>query len=152
MMFEKILCPTDFSAASRQGLQAAAELARQNNAELCVLHVESPLGAPPLPESHIPYAQSDAARSAEVIANLCRVIEEQISSAVRSRPLLKRGLAAEEIVRAARSVDADLIVLTAHGATGLRSGELGSVAARVLQMSPCPVLTLCDATGAPQPI
>jgi nucleotide-binding universal stress UspA family protein len=152
MMFHKMLCPTDFSEASCQGLQAAAELAQQNNAELYVLHVELPLGAPPLPESHVPYAQSDAARSAEVIANLCRIIEEQISSAVRSHPLLKRGLTAQEIVRAARNVDADLIVLTAHGATGLRSGELGSVAARVLQTSPCPVLTLCDATDALQPI
>lgn len=149
MMFHKILCPTDFSEASYHGLKIAAEMAQQNNAELCVLHVEAPLGAMPLPTSHIPYAQSDAARSAEVVANLCRVIEERMPSTAHSHPVLKRGQAAEEIARAAREENADLIVLTTHGASGLRPGELGSVAERVLQSAPCPVLAVSGMTGAP---
>lgn len=148
MIFQKILCPTDFSEASLRGVQAAAEMARQNNTELCVLHVEPPLGSALPAASHIPYMQSDAARSATAITNLCRAIEERVPSAVHSHPLLKRGHTAEEIVHAAREGNADLIVLTTHGTTELRSGELGSVAAQVLQSSPCLVLSIRGLSGA----
>jgi nucleotide-binding universal stress UspA family protein len=142
MIFHKILCPTDFSEASYYGLQIAAEMAIQNNAELCVLHVEPPLEATTELSDVAPYAQADAARGAIAIANLCNVIEERIPAAAHSHPLLKRGETAVEIRRAALEEHADLIVLTTHGATGLHPGALGCVAAGVLQSAPCPVLAV----------
>jgi nucleotide-binding universal stress UspA family protein len=52
------------------------------------------------------------------------------------------GAAAHEIVRAATSMKADLIVLGTHGRTGVARLLLGSVAARVVATAPCPVLTV----------
>jgi len=46
------------------------------------------------------------------------------------------------IVEFAKRIDAGLIVISSHGHTGLSRLFLGSVAERVVRMSPCPVLVL----------
>ena len=46
------------------------------------------------------------------------------------------------IVEEAESRGADLIVLGTHGHTGIKHLLLGSIAERVVQHSPCPVLTV----------
>ena len=61
---------------------------------------------------------------------------------VRAKGLLLEGIPHDRIVRAARSTRADLIVLGTHGRTGLGRVFLGSVAARVVTLAPCPVLTV----------
>jgi nucleotide-binding universal stress UspA family protein len=43
--FRKILCPTDFSDVSYQALDIAIQLAKDFEAELCVLHVAAPVGS-----------------------------------------------------------------------------------------------------------
>jgi nucleotide-binding universal stress UspA family protein len=44
------------------------------------------------------------------------------------------------IAKNAETTDADLIVLTSHGRTGLKRVLLGSVAERVVRLAHCPVL------------
>jgi nucleotide-binding universal stress UspA family protein len=61
---------------------------------------------------------------------------------VRARALLLEGIAADRIVRAARSTRADLIVIGTHGRTGFTRMVLGSVASRVISQAPCAVLTM----------
>ena len=56
--------------------------------------------------------------------------------------------AAEAIVREAGQSNADLIVMTTHGRSGLRRWLLGSVAEKVLRASPVPVL-LCPIRMVP---
>ena len=52
------------------------------------------------------------------------------------------GYAATVIVEEAGSRDADLIVIGTHGLSGLKHLLLGSIAERVVQKAPCPVLTV----------
>jgi len=52
-------------------------------------------------------------------------------------------LAHAQIVRAAKSKKADLIVIGTHGRTGFAKFFLGSVDSRVVTAAPCPVLTVC---------
>jgi nucleotide-binding universal stress UspA family protein len=52
------------------------------------------------------------------------------------------GMPAQEIVAEARREPLDLIVMGTHGRTGLRHLVLGSVAERVVRLSPVPVLTI----------
>jgi nucleotide-binding universal stress UspA family protein len=52
------------------------------------------------------------------------------------------GHPAETIVRVAHERGADLIVMGTHGRTGLPHVLLGSVAEKVVQLAPCPVLTV----------
>jgi nucleotide-binding universal stress UspA family protein len=141
LTFQKILCPTDFSEASYEGIARAVELALRNGGELCIIHVGQPASELTPLAGIAPYAQSESVRRAEAVASLCSVLDERVPSCVRSRPLLKFGNAAEEIVRAAREEAADVIVLTTHGGCGWRPGVLGAVAEEVLRKAQCPVLT-----------
>jgi len=61
-----------------------------------------------------------------------------------ARPALLRdfGVPAEQIARVAKSRHADVIVMGTHGRTGLTRAFLGSVAARVVAIAGCPVLTV----------
>ena len=55
---------------------------------------------------------------------------------------VRTGVPFLEIIRYAKELEIDLIVLGTHGRTGLAHVLLGSVAERVVRKSPCPVLTV----------
>ncbi len=55
---------------------------------------------------------------------------------------LVEGSPKVEIVRYARHLDLDLIVLATHGRSGLTHVIMGSVAESVVRTAPCPVLTV----------
>lgn len=61
---------------------------------------------------------------------------------VKAKSIIVTGTPADLIVRTARSRRADLIVMGTHGRSGLSRFLLGSVAARIITMAPCPVLTV----------
>ena len=56
--------------------------------------------------------------------------------------ILRNGLAAHEIVQAAKGMDADLVIIATHGHSGLRHLVIGSTAERVVRAAPCPVLVV----------
>jgi nucleotide-binding universal stress UspA family protein len=55
---------------------------------------------------------------------------------------VRPGLAAHEIVEAAKELDVDLIVIATHGYTGWKHFTIGSTAERVVRAAPCPVLVV----------
>lgn len=61
---------------------------------------------------------------------------------MRVKAFLLDGVPYEQIARAARSKRADLIVMGTHGRTGLSRFFIGSVAARVIPLAHCPVLSV----------
>jgi nucleotide-binding universal stress UspA family protein len=58
------------------------------------------------------------------------------------KTIVRQGRAFHEIVTAARSLNADLIVIATHGYTGLKHVLLGSTAERVVQHAHCPVFVV----------
>jgi nucleotide-binding universal stress UspA family protein len=66
---------------------------------------------------------------------------EENSSSGRS-PARRTGCEAQEIVRAAADEHVGMIVMGAHGRTGLDRLLLGSVTERVVRTAACPVLTV----------
>jgi nucleotide-binding universal stress UspA family protein len=52
------------------------------------------------------------------------------------------GHPADTIVRVALERNADLIVMSTHGRTGLQHALLGSVAEKVVRLAPCAVMTV----------
>jgi len=64
------------------------------------------------------------------------------------RFLCREGLPGDEIVRAAGTLDTELIVMGSHGRRGLEQWILGSHADRVLRMAPYPVLVVGGAQAA----
>jgi nucleotide-binding universal stress UspA family protein len=88
------------------------------------------------------YDDMEAAARAGAQKQLRKLVDKAKQSGVRVKPLLLEGIAHERIMQAARSRKADLVVIGTHGRTGFARFFLGSVASRVLAISPCPVLTV----------
>jgi nucleotide-binding universal stress UspA family protein len=140
----KILHATDFSKASARALQEAVKLAKDNRARLLVVHVIEPT----------PYVAGGEFAGAEIYTRLDEMATRNAESSmsklvgrlkklkVRAESLLLRGLAHEQIVKAAKNKKADMIVIGTHGRTGLSKLFMGSVAGKVVSLASCPVLTV----------
>jgi nucleotide-binding universal stress UspA family protein len=140
-----ILCPTDFSDASDEALDYAAGMAARFSARLCLLHVTQPV-QPITPSAAFPeFAGFDTSGYEDVIRDHA---ESEMRERLK-RPSLadvnvvsevRRGYPADEILRVAEEMRADLIVIATHGATGWRRYVFGSVTEKVLHQASCPVL------------
>ena len=143
-LFRRILHPTDFSKASGLAFKTALELARQERAELRLVYVIAP-PAVLLEDSFLTaktWAEMTSAGRREAQRRLGPLLARAKKAHVRASAAVLEGVAFEEIVREARRRRADLIVVGTHGRTGIARFFLGSVAARVLALARCPVLTV----------
>lgn len=143
--FSRILYATDYSKASAPALDEAVALAKQNGAELLVLHVIDPV-PPYVAGEDIGgaelYMKLETTTKQQAQASMQKVMEKLKKLKVNAKSLLLRGTAHEQIVRTAKNRRANLIVIGTHGRTGLSKLLMGSVASRVVSMAHCPVLTV----------
>lgn len=140
----RILFASDFSKASTKAFTTAVTLAKANGSTLTILHVLAPL-TPIMPEQYIgdqTWEQIDLERRQWAKRELAKLAEKAKKGGVRATELLVEGEPAGQIVRAARSKNADLLVVGTHGRTGLTKFFLGSVAARIVATALCPVVTV----------
>jgi len=135
-MFQRILCPVDFDGNSMEALQLARRLALRDEGKLYVLHVVPPTD--PLVVSAPRLAQH---REAEARTGLKRTSEEELKG-VEHETLMRFGHPADEVVKAAKELNADLIVMATHGRHGISHLVLGSVAEKVVREATAPVLTV----------
>ncbi len=146
LTFQTIVAPTDFSEPSRQGVQAAEELARRDGGECVLIHVVAPvpLIPPGGPPAHSGLELSGVMDKLEAAArsSLDAMVEAMAANGVRVRGEVVLGTPAEEIALAAEREHADLIVIATHGWTGWRRFVFGSVAEKVVRLASCPVLTI----------
>ncbi len=142
----KILCTTDFSPASRAGVEAARELAAQTGAQVILLHVVAPvpvLGAPshtPPVTFDVPAYQREFVDGAE--ENIDKLAGESFGDAASVTTLVVVGYPSDEIVRTAESEGVDVIVISTHGHRGWQRFLLGSVTEKVVRNAHCPVLSI----------
>lgn len=140
LRLQRILVPTDFSAASRKALAHAAALARLAGGEVTLLHVIEP---PPYPEfgyAHIPLKEARQKRSAREGLEALR--KELADEGMKSAFVVRTGSAFHEITEQAREEQADVIVIATHGRNALLHLLMGSTAERVVRHAPCPVLVV----------
>lgn len=145
----RILHPTDFSSASAPAFRRALTEARAARGELLLVHVLAPVAPIVSADAYLsPRTYQDLSASARrwARAQLDRRVAQARAARVRARGILLEGIAHERIVREARARHAGLIVMGTHGRTGLAGFFLGSVAARVAALAPCPVLTVRSGT------
>lgn len=140
----KILCPTDFSEASFEGLKNANELADHFSAELILLNVVSPL--PGIPGSTAPTGFHIPAVLEEIEASTKEQVQKlknkYISSNIKSKKIVVIGDPPTEIVKRAADDNVDVIVMSTHGQSGWKRLVCGSVTEKVIRMAECPVLTI----------
>lgn len=143
-MYKKILVAIDDSDTSRCALEEAKHLARTHGARLCIAHVadETLMGM-----HHRTFTTTlnlDDARRAIADAGR-RLLEEarQQAADVDTETLLLEASnrrVSETLVEAAKTWQADLIVVGTHGRRGFERLILGSVAEQLVRMAPASIL------------
>ena len=129
----RILVPVDYSEASRQAVQVAQDLAREDGATVLILHARE----------LVPWLQASYAEPLEEAQHLVERLSvgpREAGVAVKTQITEPELNAAPAIVKAADEWDADLIVLGSRRMTTLGGLFLGSVAHGVIQQSNRPVL------------
>ena len=146
----KILLPADFPVVSLGVIHQAATLARHFNSEIAVLHVVTAL-------SHAAGVPEDSREMADwdLLAAIIRQAEKQqdqslgpeLDGLTIQRKLVK-GDAAVAIVQTAEEEKADLIMMPSHSFTFYQF-LMGSVTAKVLHRTACPVWTGAHVAASP---
>jgi universal stress protein A len=139
---KRILVPTDFSETSKKAVQYALRFAEQFGGEIALLYVVEPatpmIGAPLAVE---PFTDKDEFSMAEKdLATLAAESHTHGAHSVSS--LVRVGHAPNEITKAAKDFDVDLIIISTHGYTSWQHFCIGSTTDRVVRAAPCPVLVV----------
>lgn len=142
---KRILVPLDFSGKSRQALEYAVPLAEAFGGRIRLLHVVQlvpSLGAS-MPGGEVSFVAVDEQPHVEQAnAHLRELAKQLLPPGLTDKLVVRVGIPYDEIVQAADDIQADLIVITTHGHTGIKHVLLGSTAERVIRHAPCPVLTV----------
>lgn len=140
---QKILLAVDFGPASEAAGERAAAIAKVFGAEIHVVHVYE---APVYPYPHPPVLDVDALvaslerRAHAGVEVVARKLAAELGDDARVASVLRQGSAWRNILDVAAELDADLVVMGTHGRTGVERVLIGSVAEKVVRMSPVPVL------------
>lgn len=127
-MIQRILVPVDGSPLSEQALCQAMAMANAFDAEILLLRVQEPeAGTGGFSDS-----VSWRLRRAEAASALEQIAERLRAAGRRVATDLSQGRAAEEILKAARTRPAELVVLATHGASGHSRFHFGSTAHKVI--------------------
>jgi nucleotide-binding universal stress UspA family protein len=140
-LFHRLVVATDLSAHSTRVTDAAIALARDEGTTLLLVHVfEIPVW------EYQPGAlvNIDLVDRLEGEAKRALAKEhERVSAAFPgSRSILRRGLAADQILSVLSDENADLLIVGALRGRRLAHVLLGSVAERLVRLAPIPVLTM----------
>jgi nucleotide-binding universal stress UspA family protein len=146
MTYQRIMVAADASEASKLALKEAIRLARDQKAELRVIHIvdENYVNSS---ETHIDYASLWQAYREEGLKFLDKISKKLRQAKVtfdcqliELKPFT--GKIAEKIVSESQTWSADLLVLGTHGRQGLNHFILGSVAESVIRIATTPVLLI----------
>ena len=136
-LLNRVLVPIDFSEASFIALEKTLASV-EHPSQIHVLHVLSPI--PPGSPGVIWETVNDSTRK----RNAEKAFQERFSGndyeGINFKVII--GDPSAEIIDYAQKQDIKLIVIPAHGSTGLNRFLMGSVAERVIRFAHCPVLVL----------
>lgn len=136
-----LLLATDFSPPSMAARDHAAQLARAFGAKVIVQHVMD------LPPSYygaihrIPQLIDQDALHKELETKLLTLADELGDQGIKVERKLDEGRPADQILEAADSVGADLILVGATGRSAIERVLLGGVADAIVRGASCPVMT-----------
>lgn len=125
-MFKHLLLPTDGSVRSESAVKLGVHLASALGAKVTGMTVVRDSTEADAAQAHLDFVK---------IAANGNGVDNEVMSITGDRP-------AEEILKLAKELHCDLIVMASHGRSGIQAALLGSQAQEVLARSPVPVL-LC---------
>lgn len=122
-----ILCPVNFTDVAREALIHAGTLGAALGAEVVALHL---------------LESEDVADIGEISRRLHQWIPESLRKLCDVRVLVRRGNAAEEVIRYADKQRVDLIVIGAQHKRFANTTILGTTTERVTRHAPCAVMSV----------
>ncbi len=146
-MFDHLLVPLDGSPFAEKALPYALKIADKCGSKITLVQVLSPdkweweaeMRAE-LPNSEERVHQYETSEAAAYLKEKERELSAQ---GYQVTALLIRDRAVDKaIVETAKAEHVDTIIMTTHGLTGLQRRLLGSVAEKVMQRAPTPVLLI----------
>ena len=138
-----ILCPMDLSPSSMNSLEWANAIARARRAELRALHVVVTDGLA-TPESLGSLNRSDT------MMKLREALVATDPENTHTGAAIRQGDPGTEILKFAKSLPADIVVMGAAGAER-RAGPMGSLTATVVARCDCPILIVPARRGRDRP-
>jgi nucleotide-binding universal stress UspA family protein len=153
---KRILYATDLSETARYAFGYAVSLANRHDAKITVLHVVEELSsfARSMVEDILGdkrWAEHVKEKELDVISNLKTRLDEFCSDVSRECPscpfvvektIVETGHPVDQIVRLAKEMDVDIIVMGSRGKGGLADVTMGSTSRRVLRRCSKPVLVV----------
>ncbi|WP_348797619.1 universal stress protein [Flavobacterium adhaerens] len=140
---KKILIPTDFSKYANEAIEVGAQIAKDNNAEIILIHMLE------LP-THLNDAISNQVSIPEIM--LFKQKAEETLFNIRTRPALS-NIKVTEVIRLdgvqhginnylSQNNDIDLIIMGSKGSSGINEIFIGSNTEKIVRQSEIPVLVI----------
>ncbi len=144
---KRILVPTDFSKHAEYALRVAAQIAKKNNSEICLLHM-----------LEMPHQASDAVSAGSAIPQIMyfkdmaidkldELMDSDFLDGINVSEIIQFEKAFDGIMEISKKNDVNLIVMGSHGASGYEEMFVGSNAEKVVRTSDVPVLVIKNESG-----
>ena len=143
-MFEKILCPTDFSDVAVKALEYVKRLKASGAKEVIVLHVNDERGN----ESVVrilggsQFNKLNEKKMEETERKLKDVEKELVDAGLKVKLRIETGMPVREILRVEDEENVSVTVIGSHGRSNLEEIFLGSVSEKVIRKSKQPVFVI----------
>lgn len=139
-MYDRLLVPTDGSPESFEAVDEAVSLAAAVGADLAALFVVDTRDYSTLPEgkwlSLADELEREGERALETVERRADAAGVSVSTAIVS------GIPHEAILQHAADTEADVVVMSTHGRTGIDRFLLGSVTEKVIRSTDLPILVI----------
>jgi nucleotide-binding universal stress UspA family protein len=142
VLFRRILCAIDFSPCSNRAMSYALSLAEEAGGALTLLHVLESFAEEPLTYGHIDIGEYHRHAESLALERLNSLVPRETRSWCRCTPMTRFGKPYQEILAAARDLQAELIVLGVRGRNPVDLALFGSTTNHVVRSADCPVLTV----------
>lgn len=139
---KRILVPTDFSEHAEYALRVAAQIAKENNSEIILLHM-----------LELPHQAGDAIGSGhqipeimfykdKAISNLEELMDVDYLEGINVSEIIQFEKAFDGILAVSKKNNVDLVVMGSHGTSGFQEMFIGSNTEKVVRFSEAPVLVI----------
>jgi nucleotide-binding universal stress UspA family protein len=159
---KRILYATDLSENARYAFSYAADLAQKYSAQITIISVletlgsnsetrlKDMLGTERWEQLKSEHAEGSVEKIKGRVSGFCQEMDGQIDSCSKRVDDIRvpQGVPHVEILKTAKNIEADIIILGTHGHNILQDSLLGSTARRIVKDSQIPVLVIRLPEGA----
>ncbi|MFQ5946213.1 MAG: universal stress protein [Anaerolineae bacterium] len=150
----RILVPLDGSELAEMALEPAKSMAKEMGAEILLVRAVAPLSETEVAALYTGWGSADevySRRQTAATQYLGRVQRDLKAEGLKGATFVDEGHPAQVIVETEASHEADMVVMSTHGRSGVARWVYGSVADKVLRRAQSPLLLVRSLPGEAAP-